>query len=218
MPLQMNFSMLTENARQKLDFVNCGIGTTIDELYRPEAIILFGSYAHGQPDEWSDVDLLIISDAFREVPKLRRRSQFLINTGAYLHKGLDIEPLCLTPDEFLHGIQWATIEREAVETGIVVLDRTGTVGRAKEKITPKQRLSVATTVRTLEEQRQRLGPVDQLEVQLVGQADSLQRYSMMYSLRGIIVNTWAGWLNAKYPEMSNIERSRLLFERLQESG
>ncbi len=218
MPLQMNFSMLTENARQKLDFVNHRIGTEIDELYRPEAIILFGSYAHATDDEWSDVDLLVISEAFVSVPKLRRRSQFLIATGAHLHEGMALEPLCLTPDEFLQGVRWATIEREALETGIVVLDRTGIVGRAKEKITPKQRLSVATTVRTLEEQRQRLGSVDQLEVQLVGLADSAQRYSMMYSLRGIIVNTWAGWLNAKYPEMSNIKRSRLLFERLQKSG
>jgi predicted component of type VI protein secretion system len=49
----------------------------------------------------------------------------LINTGAYLHNDLDIEPLCLTPEEFLYGIQWATIEREALETGVVVLDRTG---------------------------------------------------------------------------------------------
>jgi predicted nucleotidyltransferase len=101
------------------------IGSTIEELYTPDALILFGSYAHGQPDEWSDVDLLFISDAFASVPKLRRRSQFLVNTGAYLHEGLGLEPLCLTPDEFLRGIQWATIEQEALETGVVILDRIG---------------------------------------------------------------------------------------------
>lgn len=125
MSLILNLETLPEKARQKLNQINAAIGDTIAELYDPEALILFGSYAHGQPDEWSDVDLLIISDAFRSVPKLRRRSRFLIDTGAYLRGGLDIEPLCLTPEEFLFGIQWATIEREALETGFVLLDRTG---------------------------------------------------------------------------------------------
>lgn len=30
------------------------------EKFRPERVILFGSYAYGQPDENSDVDLLVI--------------------------------------------------------------------------------------------------------------------------------------------------------------
>ncbi len=34
----------------------------IAEKFRPEKIILFGSQAHGQPTENSDVDLLIIMD------------------------------------------------------------------------------------------------------------------------------------------------------------
>jgi uncharacterized protein len=125
MSLKLNLKMLPEKAKKQLNRVNEAIGETIVERYDPDALILFGSYAHGQPDEWSDIDLLIISDVFGAVPKLRRRSQFLINTGAYLHNDLDIEPLCLTPEEFLYGIQWATIEREALETGVVVLDRTG---------------------------------------------------------------------------------------------
>jgi predicted nucleotidyltransferase len=32
------------------------------EQFRPEQVILFGSYAHGQPNLHSDVDLLIIKD------------------------------------------------------------------------------------------------------------------------------------------------------------
>ena len=125
MSLQLNLTRLTEKAHQKLSLMNHKIGSIIDELYRPDALILFGSYAHGQPDEWSDVDLLVISEAFASVSKLRRRSQFLIATGAYLHEGMNLEPLCLTSEEFLQGIQWATIEREALDTGVVVLDRTG---------------------------------------------------------------------------------------------
>ena len=35
---------------------------TIVTQYRPEKIILFGSYAYGNPDSESDLDLLIIKD------------------------------------------------------------------------------------------------------------------------------------------------------------
>ena len=33
---------------------------SIVEQFRPEKIVLFGSYAFGQPDEYSDVDILVI--------------------------------------------------------------------------------------------------------------------------------------------------------------
>lgn len=216
MSLNLNLDLLPEDGRQKLNRINEAIGDSIVELYDPEALILFGSYAHGEPDEWSDVDLLIVSGAFQTTPKLHRRSQFLINTEAYLQKGMDIEPLCLTPVEFLDGIQLATIEREALDIGVVLFDRTGITGRAKQKLKQKRRSPRPAVVRTFEEQKRRLGPVDQLEVQLVGQADSVRRYEMMYSLRSVIVNTWAGWMKDKYPDLSDIERSRLLFEKLQE--
>jgi predicted nucleotidyltransferase len=39
----------------------------IAERFQPEKIILFGSYAYGQPHEWSDVDLLVVMPAYDEV-------------------------------------------------------------------------------------------------------------------------------------------------------
>jgi len=36
----------------------------IAEHFDPDKIILFGSYAYGEPKEWSDVDLLVV----KEVP------------------------------------------------------------------------------------------------------------------------------------------------------
>jgi uncharacterized protein len=39
----------------------------IAEKFQPECIILFGSYAYGQPTEDSDVDLLVIL-SFEELP------------------------------------------------------------------------------------------------------------------------------------------------------
>jgi predicted nucleotidyltransferase len=35
---------------------------TIKQKYQPEKIILFGSYAYGEPDAESDIDFLIIKD------------------------------------------------------------------------------------------------------------------------------------------------------------
>ena len=34
----------------------------IAQHFAPEKIILFGSYAYGQPTRWSDVDLLVVMD------------------------------------------------------------------------------------------------------------------------------------------------------------
>jgi predicted nucleotidyltransferase len=42
----------------------------IVENYRPEKIILFGSYAYGTPSEESDLDLLIIKDS--NLPRYKR--------------------------------------------------------------------------------------------------------------------------------------------------
>ena len=39
------------------------------EQFRPQQIILFGSYAYGQPDEHSDVDLLIVKPIERSPVK-----------------------------------------------------------------------------------------------------------------------------------------------------
>jgi predicted nucleotidyltransferase len=39
----------------------------IAEKFRPDKIILFGSYAYGQPHEWSDVDLLVIMPARNQI-------------------------------------------------------------------------------------------------------------------------------------------------------
>jgi len=55
------------------------IAKRIEEQYKPKKIILFGSYAHGEPTQDSDVDLLIIKntdkrpiDRWVEVKKLLR--------------------------------------------------------------------------------------------------------------------------------------------------
>jgi predicted nucleotidyltransferase len=39
----------------------------VAQKFRPRKIILFGSYAYGNPDEASDVDLLVVKDLAESV-------------------------------------------------------------------------------------------------------------------------------------------------------
>lgn len=64
--------------------------------YAPQKIILFGSHAHGEPDEDSDIDLLIVketSDRFLDrLTKVRE-----LAWGAHPH--IPFGPIVLTPQE-----------------------------------------------------------------------------------------------------------------------
>ena len=64
--------------------------------YTPEKIILFGSYAYGQPDGDSDIDLLIIK-ATRERFLERLNTVRQVATGTHPH--IPFEPIVLTPEE-----------------------------------------------------------------------------------------------------------------------
>ena len=64
--------------------------------YSPERIILFGSFAYGEPDEGSDIDLLIIKDT--EEPFLDR--MFAVRRLVReLHLRVGFDPIIVTPAE-----------------------------------------------------------------------------------------------------------------------
>lgn len=65
------------------------------EQLRPQAVIIFGSFARGDINEGSDVDILVVAD-FKE-PFLDRIKILLdLNDGI----GLPLEPIGYTPEEF----------------------------------------------------------------------------------------------------------------------
>jgi len=64
--------------------------------YPPEKIILFGSYAYGQPDTDSDIDLLIIK-ATKERLLERLNTVRRVTVGTHPH--IPFEPIVLTPVE-----------------------------------------------------------------------------------------------------------------------
>lgn len=51
--------MIVEEGMVTLDKI-CELSDRIASVFSPEKIVLFGSYAYGNPKEWSDVDLLVI--------------------------------------------------------------------------------------------------------------------------------------------------------------
>ena len=92
----------------------------IKKEYRPEKIVLFGSYAYGKPTSDSDLDLFIIKktnkkriDRFCEVRKIIRGI-----------KGVSIQPLVFTKKELNDRLK---IEddfiREILEKGKVLYEK-----------------------------------------------------------------------------------------------
>lgn len=64
--------------------------------YAPERIILFGSYAYGEPHADSDIDLLVVKDTPARVID-RQVAVPRLTTG--MHKHLGLEPIVMTPAE-----------------------------------------------------------------------------------------------------------------------
>lgn len=68
----------------------------LKERFNPEKILLFGSRARGDNLRESDYDILIISKAFEEL-NFRER---IIEVYKLVIEPLNVEVICLTPDEF----------------------------------------------------------------------------------------------------------------------
>ncbi len=60
-------------------------------------VILFGSYAHGKPKEYSDIDLAVISDWFEGKPKIENMQYLSRIAAAY---NTLIEALPFTEEEY----------------------------------------------------------------------------------------------------------------------
>jgi hypothetical protein len=86
----------------------------VRKVYRLERAILFGSRARGDHLKHSDVDLLLVSDDFRDIPFPDRPSRLY----RYWEGGLPLEMLCYTISEFEKKRRMIGLVRDAVEEGI----------------------------------------------------------------------------------------------------
>jgi uncharacterized protein len=70
----------------------------LTEWFQPERIILFGSYAYGQPHEWSDVDILVV------VPPSKQRGKAL-RTASVCQPPFSLDLLVRSPKELEQGLK-----------------------------------------------------------------------------------------------------------------
>lgn len=80
-------------------------------------VILYGSYAKGNPKEYSDIDIAVVSPSFHKMDIFERQ---LLLSKAHHKFGEPIEPVGLTPRQLKDKKGFA---KEILETGVVVYSR-----------------------------------------------------------------------------------------------
>lgn len=88
----------------------------IDQLksFKPKKIILFGSYAYGQPKQDSDVDLLMIKKTSDPFIERQKKAHALLRTTT------PVDVFVLTPEEFERTKNHNLFIKEIAETGKVI--------------------------------------------------------------------------------------------------
>jgi predicted nucleotidyltransferase len=89
------------------------------EPYEPERIVLFGSHARGEADEYSDLDLVIIKDT----PK--RFLDRLEIVYRYIQPDFALDALVYTPGEFAAMVEAGNpFIEQILREGVVLYERT----------------------------------------------------------------------------------------------
>ncbi len=88
--------------------------------YKPQKIILFGSYAHGNPRQDSDLDLLILKKTnLRRVDRFVKVKRIIYNPN----RRITISPLVLTPKELANRLRMGDdFIKEIIEKGVVLYE------------------------------------------------------------------------------------------------
>jgi predicted nucleotidyltransferase len=90
----------------------------LSKAVRVEAIILYGSYVNGAPDEWSDIDIAVVSPDFEGVPMWRRQE---IIASLTLDRDRRLAPIGYPSSEY-HAPGRHSFLREIIRTGRVVYE------------------------------------------------------------------------------------------------
>jgi len=88
----------------------------VSKRFRIKKAVIFGSSVRGDYGEYSDVDLIVVSDVFRELSPLKRP------VNLYLEWDLDypVDFICYTPEEFKKLSRRPSLVRGALKEGKVV--------------------------------------------------------------------------------------------------
>lgn len=112
------FSVPTVDKRQRIpDRVIEELVWQIAHQFHPLRIILFGSYAYGQPTPESDVDLLVI------MPTQLRENQQAMEIRQALRPLFGVDILVYTPEKLKQRIGWGdSFLKEITERGVVLYE------------------------------------------------------------------------------------------------
>ena len=118
--LPTDLGIVIPNVNQRQRIAPEVIQQVVDHIartFQPEKVILFGSYAYGQPKPWSDVDLLVIMQT--DTPK---QKQMEITLSFLDPLGVDI--LVRTPQEIAYRLPLGDFFlREIISKGKVLYER-----------------------------------------------------------------------------------------------
>jgi predicted nucleotidyltransferase len=84
--------------------------------FNPEKILLFGSRIKGTADEDSDIDVIVVSNAFATIPFIERMSLILKMIRFPKH----IDFICYSPEEFERLKNKSSVLMDALENSEVV--------------------------------------------------------------------------------------------------
>ena len=94
----------------------------IVQQFHPQKVVLFGSYAYGQPTEDSDVDLLVLMDM--DEPPLHVAAKI----AAAIEHPFPLDIVVRTPAEFVAAVQRKGVFATEVATKGVTLYEAGDAG------------------------------------------------------------------------------------------
>src|SRR3972149_6312566 len=99
-----------------LDRIISGFLGLLGTAVRVEAVVLYGSYVNGSPDEWSDIDIAVISPDFEDLPMWERQR---IISRATAQREARLAPIGYPSSED-HNPGPHSFLREIIRTGRVV--------------------------------------------------------------------------------------------------
>lgn len=89
----------------------------INKFFKPKNLIIFGSRVKGKANKISDIDVIIVSDIFKELRFLQRMPYVLKKVKFEKH----VDYLCYTPQELNEIKKTSFIVKEAIKEGIDIL-------------------------------------------------------------------------------------------------
>lgn len=92
--------------------------------YKPEKVILFGSYAWGKPHKYSDLDLFIIKKVKKSRPAREQEVYRILSDYHYSDDSLPVDIIVHTPDETKRRLSLGdSFIKEILARGRIIYER-----------------------------------------------------------------------------------------------